>query len=115
MRIPSLALLLTPLPLAILYAQRSGAPVSAPISDIQYTVTVDSALGAARTIRVAMRFATSGTTPVILSMPAWTPGAYEISNFSRYVSNFAVTADNRPLDWDKADHDTWRITGANGR
>jgi predicted metalloprotease with PDZ domain len=98
--------------LASLAAQQ---PVSAPISDIQYTVTVDSQLGAARRIRVGMRFATTGTTPVILSLPAWTPGAYEISNFARYVSNFAPTADNRPLDWDKIDHDTWRITGASGR
>ncbi len=90
-------------------------PTSAPISDIQYTVTVDSQLGAARTIRVAMRFATTGNTPVILSMPAWTPGAYEISNFAKYVSNFAAVAGTAALDWDKADHDTWRINGANGR
>jgi predicted metalloprotease with PDZ domain len=90
-------------------------PTSAPISDIQYTVTVDSQLGTARTIRVAMRFATTGNTAVLLSMPAWTPGAYEISNFARYVSSFTPTADNRPLDWDKTDHDTWRIAGANGR
>jgi predicted metalloprotease with PDZ domain len=90
-------------------------PTSAPISDIQYTVTVDSQLGAARTIRVAMRFATTGNTPVILSMPAWTPGAYEISNFAKYVSNFAAVAGTAALDWDKTDHDTWRINGANGR
>ena len=94
---------------------RAQQPISAPISDIQYTVTVDSQLGAAHTLRVAMRFATTGTTPVLLSMPAWTPGAYEISNFSRYVSNFAATADNRALDWDKLDYDTWRINAANGR
>jgi predicted metalloprotease with PDZ domain len=100
------------LPLVSLGAQQ---PVSAPISDIQYTVTVDSQLATARTIRVAMRFATTGTTPVMLSLPAWTPGAYEISNFARYVSNFAATADNRALDWDKTDYDTWRISGANGR
>ncbi len=100
------------IPLVPLQAQQ---PVSAPISDIQYTVTVDSQLGAARTIRVAMRFATTGNTPVILSMPAWTPGAYEISNFARFVSNFAATAGTAALDWDKSDHDSWRIHGANGR
>jgi predicted metalloprotease with PDZ domain len=112
MRSPALTAALVLLPFASLPAQQ---PVSAPISDIQYTVTVDSQLGAARTIRVAMRFATTGSTPVLLSMPAWTPGAYEISNFARFVSNFAATADNRQLDWDKTDQDTWRITGANGR
>jgi predicted metalloprotease with PDZ domain len=111
MRLRSLALL-TSLPLAAMQAQQ---PTSAPISDIQYTVTVDSQLGAARTIRVGMRFATTGTTPILLSMPVWTPGAYEVSNFARYVSGFAATADGRPLDWDKLDHDTWRVTGAQGR
>src|SRR5918992_822000 len=112
MKIRFLASLLASLPLATTVAQQ---PTSAPISDIQYTVSVDSQLGAARTIRVAMRFATTGTTPILLSMPVWTPGAYEVSNFARYVSNFAATVDGRPLDWDKIDHDTWRITGANGR
>ncbi|MDQ4079199.1 MAG: PDZ domain-containing protein [Gemmatimonadota bacterium] len=111
MRLRSLALL-TSLPIAAMQAQQ---PTSAPISDIQYTVTVDSQLGAARTIRVGMRFATTGTTPVLLSMPVWTPGAYEVSNFARYVSNFVAMADGRPLDWDKLDHDTWRVTGAQGR
>ena len=109
MRLSILALAAAPLALP---AQQ---PVSAPISDIQYTVTVDSQLGAMRRIRVAMRFATTGSTPVILSMPAWTPGAYEISNFARYVSGFSATADSRELDWDKTDPDTWRINGANGR
>jgi predicted metalloprotease with PDZ domain len=113
MRSHLLAVAAALLPLATIGAQQQL--VSTPISDIQYTVTVDSQLGVARTIRVAMRFATTGTTPVILSLPAWTPGAYEVSNFARYVSNFAATADNRALDWDKADHDTWRITGASGR
>src|SRR5688572_31439248 len=112
MRSHALAAALLFLPLAILPAQQ---PTSAPISDIQYTVTVDSQLGAARTIRVAMRFATTGNTPVILSMPAWTPGAYEISNFARYVSSFGAVAGSGALDWDKSDHDTWRIHGANGR
>jgi predicted metalloprotease with PDZ domain len=112
MRTRVLAPLLASIPLTAIHAQQ---PTSAPISDIEYTVTVDSQLGAARTIRMAMRFATSGSTPVILSMPVWTPGAYEVSNFARYVSNFAATADNRPLDWDKIDQDSWRITGANGR
>jgi predicted metalloprotease with PDZ domain len=112
MRTRFFALVLASLPLAAILAQQ---PTSAPISDIQYTVTVDSQLGAARRIRVAMRFATTGSTPVILSMPVWTPGAYEVSNFARYVSNFAATADDRALDWDKIDHDSWRIPGANGR
>lgn len=76
---------------------------------------VNEQLGASRTLQVAMRFGTTGSTPVLLSMPAWTPGADEISNFARYVSRFDARVDNQALDWDKLDHDTWRIAGANGR
>ena len=32
-----------------------------------------------------MTFTTTGAAPVLLSLPAWTPGAYEISNFARWV------------------------------
>jgi len=46
---------------------------------------------------------------VALSLPAWTPGAYEISNFARYVMNFSASDGAAPLAWDKLDQDTWRI------
>jgi predicted metalloprotease with PDZ domain len=108
-------------------AQRSGsakpssaapaAPAtrSAPITSIRYDVTFDSATAARRTIQVAMSFDVGpGTAPVLLSVPAWTPGAYELSNFARWISRFSASAGDRPLSWDKADPDTWRIrpTGA---
>jgi predicted metalloprotease with PDZ domain len=93
----------------------SMSPMSAPLTDIQYTVTVNEQLGSANRLRVTMRFGTTGTAPVLLSMPAWTPGAYEISNFARYVSGFDARAGSQSLDWDKLDHDTWRISGAQGR
>ena len=108
-----------------LAAQRHAAPGkaatptaparSAPISNIHYDVAFDSAMAARRTVRVAMSFDVGpGTAPVLLSIPAWTPGAYEISNFARWVSGFSATAGERALLWDKADPDTWRIrpTGA---
>ena len=46
-----------------------------------------------RTLKVAMSFDVAGPGPVLLSLPAWTPGAYELSFFARWVSNF--TADGR--------------------
>ncbi len=88
---------------------------SAPISNIRYDVAFDSAMAARRIVQVAMAFDVGpGTAPVLLSIPAWTPGAYEISNFARWVSGFSATAGDRALLWDKADPDTWRIrsTGA---
>jgi predicted metalloprotease with PDZ domain len=86
-------------------------PRSAPISNIRYDVTFDSATALRRTIRVAMSFdIAAGKDPVLLSVPAWTPGAYELSSFARWISRFsASSSDDRPLAWDKADPDTWRI------
>ena len=46
----------------------------------------------ARQIEVGMSFTTTSASPVILSLPAWTPGAYEISNFARNVSGLPPDA-----------------------
>ena len=48
-------------------------------------------------------------------VPAWTPGAYELSWFARWVSNFTPTAGDQPLAWDKLDYDTWRISPAGAK
>jgi predicted metalloprotease with PDZ domain len=83
--------------------------VSAPISDIRYEVTFTRTTASERDARVAMTFVAEGSDPILLSLPAWTPGAYEISNFARWVLDFSATAGGRALPWDKLDHDTWRI------
>lgn len=91
------------------------APRSAPVSGVQYTVTFTAANGVDRALDVAMRFSAAGRDPVLLSLPVWTPGAYEVSNYARYVSKFSATSNGRALTWDKADPDTWRIlTGGGG-
>jgi predicted metalloprotease with PDZ domain len=99
------------------YANRPMSDsVSAPIRDVRYDVTFMRSNGQQRAIDVAMSFNTAGTSPVLLSLPAWTPGAYEISNFSRWVVEFAATGDgNKPLTWDKLDYDTWRIRPAGAK
>ena len=59
------------------------------------------------------RSRTSGSEPVLLSLPAWTPGSYELDNYARNVQNFAARARARAggeaLRWDKVDYDTWRV------
>ncbi|HEX5385665.1 MAG TPA: PDZ domain-containing protein [Gemmatimonadales bacterium] len=96
----------------------AAAQRSAAIANVRYEVAFDSASAAARTVKVAMRFDVKGTEPVLLSLPAWTPGAYEISNFARWVSNFGADGagggGGGALEWDKLDYDTWRVrpTGA---
>ena len=85
------------------------APVSAPISAVRYDVTADKAALLARQLRVTTSFDVAGAADVLLSLPAWTPGAYEISDFSKWVSGFRAVQDGAALRWDKLDYDTWRV------
>ncbi len=102
MRLPLLsALLLLPV--------SAAAQQSAPVTDLQYQLTFTSATAGARSLTVTTRFQASGPDPVLLSLPSWTPGAYEVSNFARRVSDFSATQGGAPLTWDKSDPDTWRI------
>ncbi len=93
-------------------AQSRPAPA---VSGIRYELTFDSTTAMHRTVRVAMRFEVTGTAPILLSLPAWTPGAYEISNYARRLSGFSATIGGRPASWNKTDADTWQIrTGGPG-
>ena len=93
----------------------SGGNVSAAINNVRYEVVARAAEARTRRIHVRMSFGVEASGPVLLSLPAWTPGAYEISYFARWVSGFEATSDGRVLKWDKADHDTWRIETANAK
>ncbi len=89
---------------------------SAPIHDVHYDVTFTSETAQQRAVAVGMTFTTTGTAPVLLSLPAWTPGAYELANFARYVTDFEPTSEaGKPLGWDKLDFDTWRIRPAGAK
>ena len=125
-------------PLGHLHAQATAAPVpapvaapgagavpaavpqSAPVRDLRYELAFDRGTAARRIVRVTTRFAVESDAPVILSLPTWTPGAYELTPYARWVTNFAATADGagestRALAWDKVDQDTWRIRPAGAR
>jgi len=93
----------------------ASAPVSAPLANIRYEVTFDSITAASRMLQVAMDFDVTGPGPVLLSFPAWTPGAYELSFFARWVSRFTPTAGEKPLTWDKLDYETWRVNPAGAK
>jgi predicted metalloprotease with PDZ domain len=59
---------------------------------------------------VKAEFPTSGTDTLLVSLPAWSPGNYEIQNYARFVRHFAAQdASGKPLFWDRLDKDTWRI------
>ena len=89
-------------------AQSTAA--SAPLTDISYEVTFTRANAERRVVSSAMTFTVGGIAPVILSLPAWTPGAYEIANFARNIHGFSAEEAGSSLRWEKLDPDTWRIS-----
>ena len=56
-----------------------------------------------------MTFTVASAEPVLLALPAWTPGAYELSYWAKYVSAFEAASSGKQLGWDKADYQTWRV------
>lgn len=97
------------LALALLALAPASAPPAPAVTGLRYELVFTKANAASRSVDVITRFAVSAAGDVELSLPAWTPGAYEISNFARQVSAFAVTQDGAAVRWDKADFDTWRL------
>ncbi|HMG70052.1 MAG TPA: PDZ domain-containing protein [Gemmatimonadaceae bacterium] len=83
--------------------------ISAPISDISYEITADSSAVGRRQLGVAMSFTVAGTAPVILALPAWSPGHYVLLWFSRRVSQFSAESGGTQLQWRKLDFQTWEI------
>ncbi|HEU5220108.1 MAG TPA: PDZ domain-containing protein [Gemmatimonadales bacterium] len=111
--LPAILLLLASAVSAQPAPARRAAPAPA-VTSIRYDLTFDSSTARNRSLRVGMHFDVAGAGPVLLSIPAWTPGAYELSFYARKVSGFEAKSGGRALVWDKTDYDTWRVrpTGA---
>jgi predicted metalloprotease with PDZ domain len=82
---------------------------SAPITDISYEITADSAAVGRRQLGVVMTFHARGSAPIVLALPAWSPGHYTLLWFARRVSQFSAQSNGVPLDWRKLDFQTWEI------
>jgi predicted metalloprotease with PDZ domain len=97
-------------------ARTPAADVLAPISNVSYRVSFDKASARRRLLHVDMSFTVSGgDAPVLLSLPAWTPGSYELDYFARSVLRFNAESNGRALVWDKLDYDTWRVRPAGSK
>ena len=59
---------------------------SAPLTNIRYGVTFDSTTARTRTLHGDDGVRRHRQRPVLLSLPAWTPGAYEMSDFASWSS-----------------------------
>ncbi len=74
---------------------------------VRYEVSIASAAG--HLFHVKAEFPTSGLDTLLVSLPAWSPGNYEIQNYARFVRHFGVhDAAGKALFWDRVDKDTWR-------
>lgn len=74
---------------------------------IEYRVRISDP--SSRLYEVEALFPAAGDTTLV-SLPAWTPGHYEIENYARYVRGFRASRPNgEKLRWDKLDPDTWRV------
>ncbi len=104
-----IGLALTWLVSGLALAQTVGSARSATISDVGYQVTFDETTAPFRQISVTMSFRAAGSGPVILSLPAWTPGSYELDNYARNIVSFEARSGDTALRWDKVDWDTWRV------
>jgi len=63
-----------------------------------------------RELSVDAVFPTAGKETLYVSLPAWSPGNYEIQNYARYVHGFfAQNPAGAFLRWDRRDKDTWRV------
>jgi predicted metalloprotease with PDZ domain len=100
-------------PWLVLFA---AVPLSAQTTaSVKYEVSIP--VPAARLLHVSAEFPARGKDTLYVSLPAWSPGSYEIQNYARYVRHFgAKNAQGQPLFWDRLDKDTWRVvTGKSDR
>src|SRR5438132_8279065 len=81
--------------------------LASPLSGqaVRYEVSV-----AQNQFHVTADFPTTGKDTLFVSLPAWSPGNYEIQNYARYVHGFtAHNTAGASLRWDRRDKDTWRV------
>jgi predicted metalloprotease with PDZ domain len=90
------------------------APAAGSIATAaRYRVRIDAG---ARMFSVRAEFdLAAGRDTVLLSLPAWSPGSYDVDNYARWVHHVRAEADGRPVFWDKADKDTWRVAAGGAR
>src|SRR3989475_5010853 len=77
---------------------------------VRYEVSVARAA-----FHVSAEFPAAGKDTLFVSLPAWSPGNYEIQNYARYVHGFtAHNTAGASLRWDRRGEETMPV-GAGGR
>ena len=56
----------------------------------------------------------NGEDEIILQLPSWRPGRYELANFAKNIKNFKVSGNsNSPISFEKLNKDAWKIITKN--
>jgi len=93
--------------LVLLLLLLPGADIGRAQAPIEYRVKVSDP--ASKLYEVEAWLPAGGDTTLV-SLPAWTPGHYEMENYVRYIRRFRASGSGGDtLRWDKLDPDTWRI------
>ena len=80
--------------------------------NMQYTVSMEKA--AEHLYHVELNSRAPGKKPEF-KMCVWTPGYYQLIDFSAAIENFAVTdKKGKPLKWEQPSKNTWRVLNLNG-
>lgn len=91
-------------------AQPIYAPNQIPArgASVEYTVTINNPVAHLFDIEMAIKGIREQS--VSVSMPAWMPGAYRISDFAKNVQDFqAANTHGQMLKWQQTDKQTWRV------
>ncbi len=91
------------------FATLLASIVCGQASRVHYTVTVDKAV-LDRT-NVAMTIDGTGTKPLSIEMPSWSPGAYEMRNYWKLLTNVAAKdSKGELLELTHLENDRWTFT-----
>jgi len=97
----------------IVLASSAGSPAFGAPADAAVSFTVTMPRPAAHVFHVTCRVDGLAGEILDLKMPAWMPGFYRIMDYERHVSGFrALDGSGRPLGWEKALRNGWRIVAA---
>jgi hypothetical protein len=80
------------------------------LQDVRYDVVYNAETALRREVHVEMSFRVTNDSPVALSLPSWTPGAYELSDFAKNVRGLWARQDGSEVRWDKSDFDASRAS-----
>ena len=98
------------LPVTAQQAGRGAAP------EIAFTVSMPKPHTHMLEVEIQIKRQAQSPAEEFLVMPVWTPGSYMVREFARHVQDFAAKdSSGRPLQWEKTNKDTWRVTTGGAR